>query len=137
MPTAADVEKAAEIISGVVERTPLYYSPRLSEMTGAKIYLKREDLQGVRSYKIRGAYNVIAQLNDEQRRAGVVAASAGNHAQGVAYACRTLEVQGRIYVPSNTPKQKRDRIMYHGGDAIELVVTGNSCLLYTSPSPRD
>ena len=85
MPTAADVEKAAEIISGVVERTPLYYSPRLSEMTGAKIYLKREDLQGVRSYKIRGAYNVIAQLNDEQRRAGVVAASAGNHAQGVAY----------------------------------------------------
>ena len=126
MPTAADVEKAAEIISGVVERTPLYYSPRLSEMTGAKIYLKREDLQGVRSYKIRGAYNVIAQLNDEQRRAGVVAASAGNHAQGVAYACRTLEVQGRIYVPSNTPKQKRDRIMYHGGDAIELVVTGNS-----------
>lgn len=79
MPTAADVEKAAEIISGVVERTPLYYSSRLSEMTGAKIYLKREDLQGVRSYKIRGAYNVIAQLNDEQRRAGVVAASAGNH----------------------------------------------------------
>lgn len=126
MPTAADVEKAAEIISGVVERTPLYYSPRLSEMTGAKIYLKREDLQGVRSYKIRGAYNVIAQLNDEQRRAGVVAASAGNHAQGVAYACRTLGVQGRIYVPSNTPKQKLDRIMYHGGDAIELVVTGNS-----------
>jgi len=126
LPTAADVEKAAETIDGVVERTPLQYSPRLSEITGAKVYLKREDLQGVRSYKIRGAYNVIAQLNEEQRQAGVVAASAGNHAQGVAYACRTLGAKGRIYVPSNTPKQKRDRIMYHGGDAVQLVVTGNS-----------
>lgn len=126
LPTAEDIAAAQERISGVVERTPLQYSSRLSEMTGAKIYLKREDLQGVRSYKIRGAYSVIAQLNEEERAAGVVAASAGNHAQGVTYACNHLGVKGRIYVPANTPKQKRDRIKFHGQDAIELVVIGDS-----------
>ncbi len=126
LPTADDIAAAQERINGVVERTPLQYSPRLSELTGAKIFLKREDLQGVRSYKIRGAYSVIAQLSDQERKAGVVAASAGNHAQGVAYACNHLGVKGRIYVPANTPKQKRDRIKFHGQDAVELVVTGDS-----------
>lgn len=106
--------------------TPLELCPRLSEHTGAQVYLKREDLQQVRSYKIRGAYNLIASLDTDARAAGVVTASAGNHAQGVAWTCKYLGIHGRIYVPTNTPKQKRDRIMVHGGNYVELVVTGTN-----------
>ena len=123
---AADIQFAQARISNVITPTPLQYCPRLSEEHGAEIYLKREDLQDVRSYKIRGAYYGISKLSPEQREAGVVAASAGNHAQGVAYACRAMGIKGKIFVPKPTPKQKRDRIRVHGGDAIELVVTGNT-----------
>ncbi|MEH0147584.1 threonine ammonia-lyase IlvA [Corynebacterium sp. Q4381] len=123
---AADIQAAQARISSVIDPTPLQYCPRLSEQYSANIYLKREDLQDVRSYKIRGAYFGISGLSHEDRAKGVVAASAGNHAQGVAYACRTLGIQGKIFVPKPTPKQKRDRIRVHGGDAIELVVTGNT-----------
>ncbi|OFT83745.1 threonine ammonia-lyase IlvA [Corynebacterium sp. HMSC29G08] len=123
---AADIQAAQARISSVIEPTPLQYCPRLSEQYGANIYLKREDLQDVRSYKIRGAYYGISRLNEQDRAAGVVAASAGNHAQGVAYACRALGIQGKIFVPKPTPKQKRDRILVHGGENIELVVTGNT-----------
>lgn len=123
---AADIQIAQARISSVIAATPLQFSPRLSEITGAKVFLKREDLQDVRSYKIRGAYNAMVQVTDEERAAGVVAASAGNHAQGVAYACRQLGIKGRIYVPNATPKQKRDRIAYHGRDAVEIVVVGDS-----------
>ena len=123
---AADIQAAQARISSVIEPTPLQYCPRLSEQYGANIYLKREDLQDVRSYKIRGAYYGISRLSEQDRAAGVVAASAGNHAQGVAYACRALGIQGKIFVPKPTPKQKRDRILVHGGDNIELVVTGNT-----------
>ena len=123
---AADIQAAQARISAVIEPTPLQYCPRLSELHGSRIYLKREDLQDVRSYKIRGAYYGISGLSDTDRAAGVVAASAGNHAQGVAYACRAMGIQGKIFVPKPTPKQKRDRIRVHGGEAIELVVTGNT-----------
>ncbi|WP_048758910.1 threonine ammonia-lyase IlvA [Corynebacterium vitaeruminis] len=123
---AADIQIAQARISSVIAATPLQFSPRLSEITGAKVFLKREDLQDVRSYKIRGAYNAMVQITAEERAAGVVAASAGNHAQGVAYACRQLGIKGRIYVPNATPKQKRDRIAYHGRDAVEIVVVGDS-----------
>ena len=123
---AADIQAAQARISSVIEPTPLQYCPRLSEQYNAQIYLKREDLQDVRSYKIRGAYYGISGLSEEDRAAGVVAASAGNHAQGVAYVCRALDIQGKIFVPKPTPKQKRDRIRVHGGDNIELVVTGNT-----------
>lgn len=123
---AADIQAAQARISSVIEPTPLQYCPRLSEQYGANVYLKREDLQDVRSYKIRGAYYGISRLSEQDRAAGVVAASAGNHAQGVAYACRALGIQGKIFVPKPTPKQKRDRILVHGGDNIELVVTGNT-----------
>ncbi|MBF4546856.1 threonine ammonia-lyase IlvA [Corynebacterium afermentans subsp. lipophilum] len=123
---AADIRFAQGRISSVISPTPLQYCPRLSEQYGVNVYLKREDLQDVRSYKIRGAYYGISRLGDEARAAGVVAASAGNHAQGVAYACRAMGIQGKIFVPKPTPKQKRDRIRVHGGDAIELVVTGNT-----------
>ena len=124
--TAADIDEAAQRISGVVQRTPLQLSERLSEATGATVYLKREDLQAVRSYKIRGAFNLMAQLSAEEIGAGVVCSSAGNHAQGFALACRRMEVHGRIYVPAKTPKQKRDRIRYHGRDYIELIAVGST-----------
>jgi threonine dehydratase len=123
-PSAADVDDAAVRISEVVARTPLQYSDRLSAVTGAEVYLKREDLQSVRSYKLRGAYNLLMQLSDAELGAGVVCSSAGNHAQGFALACRHMQVHGRVYVPGKTPKQKRDRISYHGGDYIELIVGG-------------
>jgi len=122
--TAADIDEAARRIADVVSVSPLQHSDRLSAATGAEVYLKREDLQTVRSYKLRGAYNLLKQLSDEELRAGVVCASAGNHAQGFALACRSMGVHGRVYVPGKTPKQKRDRIRYHGGDFIELIVGG-------------
>jgi threonine dehydratase len=124
--SAADVEAAAKRISAVVTPTPLQFSDRLSATTGASVYLKREDLQVVRSYKLRGAYNLLVQLSDDELAAGVVCSSAGNHAQGFAFACRTLGVHGRVYVPAKTPKQKRDRIRYHGGEFIELIVGGST-----------
>ncbi|HYY00367.1 MAG TPA: threonine ammonia-lyase IlvA [Mycobacterium sp.] len=124
--SAADVDGAAARIAGVVTPTPLQLSDRLSATTGANVYLKREDLQTVRSYKLRGAYNLLVQLSDEEVAAGVVCSSAGNHAQGFAYACRTLGIRGRVYVPAKTPKQKRDRIRYHGGQFIELIVGGST-----------
>jgi threonine dehydratase len=124
--SAADVDAAATRIAGVVAPTPLQLSDRLSATTGANVYLKREDLQTVRSYKLRGAYNLLVQLSDQELAAGVVCSSAGNHAQGFAYACRTLGIRGRVYVPAKTPKQKRDRIRYHGGEFIELIVGGST-----------
>jgi len=122
--SAADIDAAAERISGAVTLSPLQYSDRLSQAVGAEVFLKREDLQVVRSYKLRGAYNLLMQLTPDELAAGVVCASAGNHAQGFAKACRSMGVHGRVYVPAKTPKQKRDRIRYHGGDFIELIVGG-------------
>jgi threonine dehydratase len=124
--SAADIDSAAKRIAGVVTPTPLQLSDRLSATTGANVYLKREDLQTVRSYKLRGAYNLLVQLSEEEIAAGVVCSSAGNHAQGFAYACRTLGIHGRVYVPAKTPKQKRDRIRYHGGEFIELIAGGST-----------
>ena len=124
--SAADIDAAAKRIARVVTPTPLQLCDRLSAATGATVYLKREDLQTVRSYKLRGAYNLLVQLSDEEVAAGVVCSSAGNHAQGFAYACRSLGIHGRVYVPAKTPKQKRDRIRYHGGEFVELIVGGRT-----------
>ncbi|MCR4513923.1 threonine ammonia-lyase IlvA [Aeromicrobium sp. 50.2.37] len=124
--TADDVEAAAERLAGVVTATPVERNTRLSDVTGADVWLKREDLQVVRSYKARGAYNLIAQLDDAARAAGVVTASAGNHAQGVAFACAALGVRGRVHLPRTTPHQKRDRIASIGGDAIEMILDGET-----------
>lgn len=110
----------------MVLRSPLQYSERLSEATGATVYLKREDQQAVRSYKLRGAHNLLMQLSEAEKAAGVVCSSAGNHAQGFAMACRSMGVHGRVYVPAKTPKQKRDRIRYHGREFIELIVGGKT-----------
>lgn len=105
---AAEVEAAAARLDGEIRRTPLELCPRLSDLVGARVWLKREDLQPVRSYKLRGAHLFLDSLEPAQRAAGVVAASAGNHAQGVARACAALGISGRIYVPTTTPRQKRE-----------------------------
>ncbi|EKF23833.1 threonine dehydratase [Mycolicibacterium hassiacum DSM 44199] len=124
--TAADIDEAAQRISGVVLRSPLQFCERLSETTGARVYLKREDLQPVRSYKLRGAHNLLMQLSREETAKGVVCSSAGNHAQGFAMACRSMGIRGRVYIPSKTPRQKRDRIRYHGREFIELIAVGRT-----------
>jgi threonine dehydratase len=123
---AAAVEAAGRRLAAVLTPTPLQQNPRLSERIGGQVWLKREDLQIVRSYKVRGAYNLIAQLDDAARDAGVVCASAGNHAQGLAYACGLLKVRGRVYLPRTTPRQKRDRIAVLGGDLVEVRVIGDT-----------
>jgi threonine dehydratase len=121
----------------VVAASPLQFSDRLSAITGAQVYLKREDLQVVRSYKLRGAYNLLMQLTPQEVAAGVVCSSAGNHAQGFALACRSMGIHGRVYVPAKTPKQKRDRIRYHGGEFIELIVGGKTYDVAASAALED
>jgi threonine dehydratase len=123
---AGSIEAAVDRLDGVAVRTPLQRNLRLSERTGAQVWLKREDLQIGRSYKLRGAYNLIAQLDDAAKAAGVVCASAGNHGQGLAYSCHILGVQGKVYVPRTTPRQKRDRIAALGGKQIKVIVTGDT-----------
>lgn len=135
--SGADIDRAAKRIAPVVTPTPLQPSDRLSAITGATVYFKREDLQTVRSYKLRGAYNLLVQLSDEELAASVVCSSAGNHAQGFAYACRCLGVHGRVYVPAKTPKQKRDRIRYHGGEFIDLIVGGSTYDLAAAAALED
>jgi threonine dehydratase len=121
-----DIEEAVKRLDGVAVRTPLERNLRLSERTGAEIWLKREDLQISRSYKLRGAYNLIAQLDEPAKKAGVICASAGNHGQGLAYSCHILDVHGRVFVPRTTPRQKKDRIKALGGSQIEVIVTGDT-----------
>jgi threonine dehydratase len=125
-PLADAVGAAAARLDGVALPTPLQLNERLSAASGAQVWLKREDLQVGRSYKLRGAYNLLAQLDHAERAAGAVCASAGNHGQGVAYACRRLGIRGRVHVPRTTPRQKRERIAALGGDAVELVVGGDT-----------
>jgi len=121
-----DVEAAARRLKAVSVETPLQLSDRLSRRYGASVYLKREDLQAVRSYKIRGAFNFIAALPGERLRAGVVCASAGNHAQGVAWSCRHLAVPGVVFLPRRTPRQKVARIRALAGELVELRFAGDT-----------
>ncbi len=121
-----NINAAYYTLKSVVLKTPLQFHRKLSEKFKAEIYLKREDLQIVRSYKLRGAYNLIHSLSEEQRKRGVVCASAGNHAQGVAYSCRQLNIKGVIYMPAITPKQKINQVKMFGGDLIQIVLTGDT-----------
>jgi threonine dehydratase len=123
---ALDIDSAYEVLKSVVLKTPLQFHRKLSEKFACQVYLKREDLQIVRSYKIRGAYNLISSLNEEQRNRGVVCASAGNHAQGVAFSCKALDIKGVIYMPAITPKQKINQVKMFGGDNIEVVLIGDT-----------
>lgn len=113
-------------LSGVVEKTPLNFSLNLSEELNSSVYLKREDMQVVRSYKIRGAYNKMASLNEAERTKGVVCASAGNHAQGVAFSCNKLGIQGKIFMPVTTPQQKVKQVKWFGKSNIEVVLIGDT-----------
>ena len=119
---AGEVEAAALRISDSVILSPLQICERLTTATGSTVYLKREDLQMVRSYKIRGAFNFMLQLDADERARGVVCASAGNHAQGFARACKELGIQGTIFVPKTTPKQKIDRVRHFGGEQVTIEI---------------
>lgn len=121
-----NVNAAAYALKNVALKTPLQFHAKLSEKFKAEVYLKREDLQVVRSYKIRGAYNLIQSLSEEQRNRGVVCASAGNHAQGVAFSCKQLNIKGVIYMPAITPKQKINQVKMFGGENIEIVLIGDT-----------
>tara|TARA_R110000764_G_scaffold219818_1_gene307652 strand:- start:70959 stop:72224 length:1266 start_codon:yes stop_codon:yes gene_type:complete len=125
-PQIADIYQAAKTIAQVAEVTTLQQSIRYSKSHGANILLKREDLHRVRSYKIRGAYNKISSLGQKQLDSGVVCASAGNHAQGVAFACSHLQVKGTIYMPVVTPKQKIDQTNMFGGEWVDVVLEGDT-----------
>ncbi|MDP4084811.1 MAG: threonine ammonia-lyase IlvA [Bacillota bacterium] len=121
-----DIIMASQTLKGVISPTPLQFNPLLSERYGCTLYLKREDLQSVRSFKIRGAYNRIKKLNDEELENGIICASAGNHAQGVAYSCKLLNINGKIFMPSTTPKQKVNQVKFWGRDNVEIVLTGDT-----------
>ncbi|HYC86327.1 MAG TPA: pyridoxal-phosphate dependent enzyme, partial [Chryseosolibacter sp.] len=123
---ALNVNAAAYALKSVALKTPLQHHRKLSEKYKAEIYLKREDLQVVRSYKLRGAFNLIQSLSSDQRKKGVVCASAGNHAQGVAFSCKHLGIKGVIYMPAITPKQKINQVKMFGGDFIEIVLIGDT-----------
>jgi threonine dehydratase len=121
-----DVFIANHVLREVVTNTPLQKNDILSKRYDCNVYLKREDLQIVRSFKIRGAYYLIQGLSEEERQRGVVCASAGNHAQGVAYACKALGIQGKIFMPTTTPRLKVSQVKLFGGSFVEVVLTGDS-----------
>jgi threonine dehydratase len=124
--SAADVAAAAEGFARVIPASPLQRNARLSARHDLDVWLKREDLNAVRSYKGRGAFNFVSDLDADQRERGVVCASAGNHGQGVAFACASLGVRARVYLPRTTPRQKRDRVATLGGRHVEVVVEGDT-----------
>ncbi|MDY5404158.1 MAG: threonine ammonia-lyase IlvA [Trueperella sp.] len=124
--TGTDVVVAAQTLGSTVRTTPLEESVRLSAKVGHQVLLKREDIQVGRSYKVRGAYNFLASLTPDETPNGVVCASAGNHAQGVAFACNKKRIHGTIFIPSTTPRQKRNRIAAIGGDWVTLCTVGTS-----------
>ena len=126
IPTLSDVMAAEHTLSEILSPTPLIHNRTLSERYGAEVMLKREDLQVVRSYKIRGAYNKIRSLSAEQTARGIVCASAGNHAQGVAFSCNKLGIKGKIFMPVTTPKQKINQVKMFGGEAVEVVLAGDT-----------
>jgi threonine dehydratase len=117
----------------MIIKTPLQFSHILSKKFKCNVYLKREDLQMVRSFKVRGAFNKISSLSSHDKKLGVICASAGNHAQGVAISCQYLDLNGHIFVPEQTPLQKIDRIRYFSNNKCQLYTIGNTfdeCLKY-------
>jgi threonine dehydratase len=121
-----DILNAAQRLRGIITPTPLMYNINLSEQYQANVWLKREDLQVVRSYKIRGAYNKMSTLTEAELANGVVCASAGNHAQGVAYACQRLQVKGTIFMPIPTPKQKVKQVTMFGKTWVDIKLVGDT-----------
>ena len=139
IPTTEAIDHAATVLSEILEPTPFMKNNHLSDIYDAEVYLKREDLQMVRSYKIRGAYNMIRSLSAESLKNGIVCASAGNHAQGVAFSCSKLKIVGSIFMPVTTPKQKIEQVSMFGKEFIEIVLTGDTLTrptLLPSDMPR-
>ena len=123
---ALDIDGAMQRLKSVVTHTPLQFNANLSRKYQCKVYLKREDLQIVRSYKLRGAYNMMSQLSPEQLAKGVVCASAGNHAQGFAYSCKLLGVKGVVFMPIPSPQQKVSQTKMFGEDFVEVKLVGDT-----------
>ncbi|SCY98728.1 L-threonine ammonia-lyase [Paenibacillus polysaccharolyticus] len=121
-----DIVRAHHVLREVIVRTPLQRDAVLSAKYNCNVYLKREDLQVVRSFKIRGAYNMIRSLTPAEMEKGIVCASAGNHAQGVAFSCNALGIHGKIFMPSTTPNQKVKQVRRFGGDNVEVVLIGDT-----------
>ncbi|WP_125771834.1 threonine ammonia-lyase IlvA [Companilactobacillus furfuricola] len=124
--TEQEVENAYRVLKPVVEHTPLQHSDYLSQKYHCQVYLKREDLQQVRSFKIRGAYYAISQTPESDRKRGVVCASAGNHAQGVAWTSRKMDLPATIFMPTTTPQQKIDQVQFFGGDNVTIKLVGDT-----------
>ena len=124
--TVEHILNAYHTLKDVVVHTPLQKNEYLSEKYGAHIYFKREDLQHVRSFKLRGAYFKIKKIEEQARQSGIVCASAGNHAQGVAFACAKLEIKGTIFMPKTTPKQKIDQVRMFGREFVEIKLEGDT-----------
>lgn len=120
------IKEAAERLQSVVVRTPLMYNANLSRRYNCDVFLKREDMQVVRSYKLRGAFNMMSTLRKEQLANGLTCASAGNHAQGFAYSCKKLNVKGVVFMPIITPKQKVNQVKMFGGDSITIKLIGDT-----------
>jgi len=125
-PNIKDVRKAAHVLKEVSSVTPLIKNINYSSKYNASILLKREDLQQVRSYKIRGAFNKIISLSELEKNKGIVCASAGNHAQGVAFACSKLKINGTIFMPSPTPNQKIEQVKMFGGNFVDIRLVGDT-----------
>ena len=125
-PSLQGVEMAAKRLKGLARVTPLEFNKRLSKIISASIFLKREDLQQVRSFKIRGAYNKISSLKKEEIESGIVCASAGNHAQGFAFCCQKLEIKGEVYMPATTPQQKVSQVRMFGADFVDIILVGDT-----------
>lgn len=126
VPQLKDIQQVRQRLNGVITQTPLMPNLTYSEKYQASVFFKREDLQVVRSYKIRGAHNKISSLPEQERQRGVVCASAGNHAQGVAYSCHILKVKATIFMPTTTPKQKVEQVRFFGKEYVEVVLAGDS-----------
>ncbi|WP_303969265.1 threonine ammonia-lyase IlvA [Sporosarcina ureae] len=121
-----DILIANQLLKDIVAHTPLQKNDRLSEKYDCHVYIKREDLQHVRSFKLRGAYYKMKRIETEARKKGIVCASAGNHAQGVAFACANLDIDGKIFMPQTTPKQKVNMVKMFGRDRIEIILVGDT-----------
>mgnify|MGYP001952591625 CR=1 FL=1 len=121
-----DIIIANQVLKDIVTKTPLQRNDILSNKYDCHLYLKREDLQKVRSFKLRGAYNFIKSLSKEELENGVVCASAGNHAQGVAYSCNALKIKGKVFMPTTTPRQKVSQVKLFGGEFVEVILTGDT-----------
>lgn len=125
-PSIEGVQLAVSRLSKVIRKTPWEFNKRLSSLKNASVFFKREDLQQIRSFKIRGAYNKISSLSEEKRGVGIICASAGNHAQGFAFSCNKMQIEGVVYMPATTPQQKVSQVKMFGGKYIRIVLIGDT-----------